>query len=178
MITQDLLPISATKQERDISIAIDRGLTYAFDLKSLWNVDECDESLLPWLAWAFAVDTWENSWTLAVKRSVIKNALYNAKRKGTAKTAKDALAAIGAQSTIVEWFEETPIGAPYTFKIYVVAADSSPMMQAAIDRAIRSTMPVRCWPSIIFGVTATSGINISPIGRPCVYARLDFAANY
>lgn len=31
-------------------------------IRELWNPDTCPANLLPWLAWAFSVDRWDEKW--------------------------------------------------------------------------------------------------------------------
>ncbi|EQU65680.1 phage tail protein I [Escherichia coli HVH 209 (4-3062651)] len=39
-------------------------------IRELWNPDTCPANLLPWLAWAFSVDRWDEKWPEATKRAV------------------------------------------------------------------------------------------------------------
>lgn len=43
-------------------------------IRELWNPDTCPANLLPWLAWSFSVDRWDDKWW---KR---QNALLSAMR--------------------------------------------------------------------------------------------------
>ena len=45
-------------------------------LRDLWNPWKCPVKFLPYLAWAFSVDRWEETWPEATKRSVIASAFY------------------------------------------------------------------------------------------------------
>lgn len=76
---------------------------------------------LPWLAWAFSVDTWDENWTDDQKRATIAASYMIHRHKGTIGAVKTALAALGFQSTVVEWFQESPPGDPYTFRIKIDA---------------------------------------------------------
>lgn len=31
-------------------------------IRELWNPDTCPANLLPWLAWSFSVDRWDDKW--------------------------------------------------------------------------------------------------------------------
>lgn len=61
-------------------------------LRRLWDTETCPASLLPWLAWAFSVDRWDESWPEETKRDVIRSAYYIHCHKGT----------IGAVRRVVE----------------------------------------------------------------------------
>ncbi|WP_348251429.1 phage tail protein I, partial [Salmonella enterica] len=53
------------------------------NLRALWNPDTCPENLLPWQAWAFSVDRWDEDWTERTKRAVIREADFIHCHKGT-----------------------------------------------------------------------------------------------
>lgn len=119
-----LLPPSASKLER----ALERSFKDSVEginvpIRTLWNPDTCPLSLLPWLAWAFSVDAWEPSWTEAQQRAVVKNSLIIHKYKGTIGAVKTALESIGYEWEIVEWWQDTPKGTPYTFRIDIHVRD-------------------------------------------------------
>ena len=75
--------------------------------------------LLPWLAWEYAITWWDERWTEAQKRSVIKSAAGVNKRRGTAGAVKRALAAVDYPCDVIEWFNDTPKAAPYTFRVEI-----------------------------------------------------------
>lgn len=115
----DLLPCSASPQERAISEAIARLSDVPVLVREQWNPDTCPAALLPWLAWAFSVDEWNSAWSDEQKRGAIKASFYVHQHKGTIGAVKRALSALGFESQIVEWFNDTPEGIPYTFRVAV-----------------------------------------------------------
>ena len=147
-------------------------------LRPLWNPETCPLEILPWLAWSLSVDTWDPNWPENIKRAVVGAAVDTARRKGTAKAVKDALAALGASTTIVEWFGTSPAGTPHTFVVYIVSPDTTIEMQAAMHSEIRRTKPLRSHYSIAFGTQTESSINIVGVLRPAVFVRLDGGATY
>lgn len=88
---------------------------------------------LPWLAWAFSVDTWDENWSDDQKRATIAASYMIHRHKGTIGAVKASLAALGFQSTIIEWFQESPPGDPYTFRIKI-DADQVGAEQGALAR--------------------------------------------
>lgn len=46
-------------------------------IRELWNPDTCPANLLPWLAWSFSVDRWDDKWPEATKRAVISGTTEN-----------------------------------------------------------------------------------------------------
>lgn len=174
----DLLPISATPQERALSLATARVGDVPIPLRTLWNPDTIALELLPWLAWALSVDTWDPSWSEEIKRAVVRGAIETHRRKGTVGAVKGALSALGAGSDLVEWFEKSPAGTPHTFTVYIVSNDTSVEMQAAMASEINRTKPLRSHYDIVFGVAGEEDINIVSVLRPAVFVRLDGGATY
>lgn len=117
----DLLPANATDQERAISETLDRGPDVV--VKQVWNPDTCPAAQLPWLAWAFSVDSWNTAWTEAQKRGAIKASVAVHEKKGTIGAVKTALAGLGYDIDVTEWFQKSPAGDPYTFGVTVELTD-------------------------------------------------------
>lgn len=174
----DLLPPSATSQERAIALSAGRVSDVQSPLRQLWNPDTCPIDILPWLAWALSVDTWNPNWAEVTKRAVVKSAIATAKYKGTKKAVADALSAIGAGVVMTEWFEKDPVGDPHTFTINIVASDTSLEAQEIMVSEIDRTKPLRSHYDIVFGVATEGSINIVGVLRPAVFTRLDGAATY
>lgn len=91
---ETLLPPASTPLERALSRTLGR-----FDpprvIPTLWNADTCPASLLPYLAWAMAVDEWDHGWSVEKKRAVVREQRAIHKSKGTPASIRRALAAIG-----------------------------------------------------------------------------------
>ncbi|WP_310795491.1 phage tail protein I [Citrobacter portucalensis] len=77
----------------------------------------------PWLAWEHAVDFWDDCWTEAQKRQVIKDAAYVHQHRGTAGAVRRSLGSVNLPTTVVEWWEDTPRAEPYTFRIEVQSSE-------------------------------------------------------
>ena len=131
-----LLPPSATDEERAIDLATARLGDVPVLVREAWNPETCPAELLPWLAWAFSVDEWQDTWTEAEKRGVIQNALYVHKKKGTLAALKRAVEPLGYIIRIIEWFEESPPGTPYTFRLEVGVLDKG-VNEAIYDQMVR-----------------------------------------
>jgi phage tail P2-like protein len=174
----DLLPPSATKPERALALATSRVSDVPSPLRYLWSPLTCPVDLLPWLAWALSVDTWNPNWPEHTKRAVTASAIETARRKGTKKAVTDALNALGASALMIEWFEKDPIGTPHTFTISIVANDTSEEMQDAMVSEINRTKPLRSHYDIVFGIATEGEINIVGVLRPAVFTRLDGGATY
>jgi phage tail P2-like protein len=113
----DLLPHNATDAERALSEAT--GRVVPVPIRSLWNPATCAENLLPWLAWSVSVDEWNAAWTVSQKRGAIAASYGVHRYKGTVGAMNDALAGIGYDVGLVEWFQKTPVASQYTFSLVV-----------------------------------------------------------
>lgn len=164
----DLLPPNATPQERAISESIARiGDVPASGVRAQWNPNTCPPDLLPWLAWEFSVDEWDTSWSEAQKRAAIKSAVEVQRHKGTIGAVRNALNALGFGVQVQEWFNETPAGEPYTYRLLLTADQVGIDQQAlakilqVIDSAknLRSHMSAAV-PSVVTRATlVTAGAN-------------------
>lgn len=79
-------------------------------LRDLWNPSTCPVRFLPYLAWAFSVDRWDESWTESVKRRVVQDAFYIHQHKGTTSAVRRVVEPFGFLIRIIEWWQtgETP----------------------------------------------------------------------
>lgn len=100
-----LLSPNSTKLMRDFEAAALRGLPVS--INTIWNPQSCPANILPWLAWALHVtdsEGWSQAMTVQNKRDLLSASFMLHRRKGTAQSVKDALAAIGfgSQSRLIE----------------------------------------------------------------------------
>lgn len=121
---QTLLPPNATPLER----ALDQSAAHQLEaiprlIRSSANPDTIPAAWLPWLAWAWRVENWDTDWTETQKRAAIKASFAIHRKKGTIGAIREALKALGITLNIVEWFEDTPRRAPYTFRITMTPDD-------------------------------------------------------
>lgn len=114
---QSLLPLNSTPLERAVEAASTEDLQIA--LRTLYNPDTCPAHLLYQLAWAWSVDRWDETWSEAVKRSVIRSAFYIHAHKGTIGALRRVVEPFGYLIEVVEWFQTVPEGVPGTFALKV-----------------------------------------------------------
>lgn len=90
-------------------------------LRDLWNPWKCPVKFLPYLAWAFSVDSWDEKWSEAEKRSVISEAFWLHQRKGTVAAIRRVVEKMGYSFSIEEWWKVAdPAG---TFRLEVDVSD-------------------------------------------------------
>lgn len=63
-----LLPPGSSPLERRLAQTCSGISDLQVPLRDLWNPATCPVSFLPYLAWAFSVDRWDESWAENVKR--------------------------------------------------------------------------------------------------------------
>ncbi|MEX3924407.1 phage tail protein I [Paraburkholderia sp. BR10936] len=122
---ESLLPYNATLYERALEGAVSRVSSVDIPAREVWNADACPVELLPWLAWALSVDFWDSNWEESQKRAAIRTAFDVQRVKGTVGAVETALASLGWDVTIQEWFNQSPPGKPYTFDVIIDVAQSS-----------------------------------------------------
>ncbi|SHE79272.1 phage tail protein, P2 protein I family [Loktanella atrilutea] len=90
-----LTPPNATELEEAFDALAERRLELAAPVNTLVDPTSVPARFLPWLAWSFSVDTWDDQWTEEEKRSVIVASIFVHRRKGTIGAIRRAIIAAG-----------------------------------------------------------------------------------
>lgn len=139
MNNDHLLPPSASPLMR--ASAQGRVSDIDVPIADLWDVDRCPIALLPYLAFAMSVDEWDSDWPDDVQRDVIRNSIAVHRIKGTPGAIKQALAGIGLDVDLLEWWQQKPRAAVYTHVINVYANRNlypgSPLVNPHLDKIAR-----------------------------------------
>ncbi|WP_413773523.1 phage tail protein I, partial [Klebsiella pneumoniae] len=110
-------------------------------LRDLWNPWKCPAKFLPYLAWAFSVDRWEETWSETVKRQAVSDAFWIHQRKGTVAAVRRVIETLGYSMTLQEWWEVAdPAG---TFRLVIDLNDigiTEPMIYE-LERIIGDAKP-------------------------------------
>ncbi|EGO6390935.1 phage tail protein I [Salmonella enterica] len=112
-----LLPPNASQLERIATQACSSLGSIPVPLRQLWNTDTCPIRLLPYLAWAFSVDYWDETWTEAQKRQTVADAFQVHRYKGTASSLRRIIEPFGFTMEITEWWQTDD--EPGTFRLSV-----------------------------------------------------------
>lgn len=174
----DLLPPNSTPAERALSEAISRIGDVPVMVRQMWDADKIPLPLLPWLAWAYSVDEWDSKWTETQKRAAVKSALRVQRQKGTIGAVRQALEALGLSIVVQEWFNETPAGDPYTFRVYV-ETDQAQATEDQLRKAlslINATKNLRSHLQNVL-ITARSRSNLYAAAVTCIGNEIT-VANY
>jgi phage tail P2-like protein len=119
MTNRTLLPPSATQLEKNLSQAMICDLP--IHLRSLWDPKICPFELLPYLAWQYSVDRWDENWPERTKRKVIAEAFEIHKLKGTKEAIRRAVEPFGYLINVIEWWQNNKT--PGTFAIEIGISD-------------------------------------------------------
>lgn len=150
MTVKTLLPPNATAAERALEQVMAHAGDMPLDIRTVKNPDTCPAVLLPWLAWEYAITWWDESWSEAQKRSVIKSAAAVNKRRGTVSAVRRALAAVDYPCEVIEWFKDEPKAAPYTFRVEVHGNSISVETLARLADQVNDARNAR---SLLSGIT-------------------------
>ena len=115
--SQCLAPENSTALELALERLTRRLEDVPVPLRDLWRPDTCPIELLPWLAYALSIDSWNPTWSESVKRNVVAAAIEIQRKKGTAASVRQVVAAFGGQIALREWWQLDPPGEPYTFDL-------------------------------------------------------------
>lgn len=174
---RSLLPPNATPIERALEAVTARLDSIAVPLRDLWSAERCPIELLPWLAYALSIDSWNSGWTEPVKRAVVAQAIEIQRMKGTAASVRKVVQAFGGQIAIREAWQMDPPGRPHTFELVLTLNGSNGLPATAryvdevIDEVSR-TKPARSHFTFTQGLSAEGGIGLAGAARPALYRRL------
>lgn len=172
MADTSLLPPNATQAERALAMAAgDRLDAMPVPLRELWDVQTCPANLLPWLAYAWGVDSWNSDWDDATQRATVQAAIVVKQHRGTISAVRQALLALGVSVQVQEWFAQAPQADPYTYRVLLSvtqrgfsAADLAEVMAVAErSKNVRSHMSAmhittRSDATLTFSAACTTGI--------------------
>lgn len=119
-----LLPMGASTLEQKAAICAQAALQNKIPITDLFNPDQCPEPFLPYLAWAFSVDKWDENWQVERKRQAIKQSYFIHSKKGTISAIRRVVEPIGKIISIKEWHQTTPKGKAGTVQIEIETTET------------------------------------------------------
>jgi phage tail P2-like protein len=160
----ELLPPNASKLEKNLADITTINLPIS--LADHWNPDHCPKVLLPWLAWALAVDHWDSDWSEAIQRQTIADSITIHRQKGTVAAIERVLNTLGVQAELQEWFEYN--GKPYTFQLTAWVNFTAPerfflcpATYRQLQEAINHVKPVRSHYDFRVGVAGNTDLSLA-----------------
>jgi len=155
-----LLPSNASAAERATEQAAARLGAVPLPLREVTDPDACPPALLPWLAWSWGIDEWDDGWSEDVKRGSVRNAYAIHAHKGSVQSIRAVLASAGyGDAVIIEGLDAEFYNGAITYSgdMYYGQASTHWAMyriylsrpitiaQAAqVRRLLAVTAPVRC----------------------------------
>lgn len=172
-----MLPPGSSALERRLAQACSGISDLNVPLRDLWNPWKCPAKFLPYLAWAFSVDSWDENWSEAEKRSVIGEAFWLHQRKGTVAALRRVVEKMGYSLSITEWWEVADPAGTFRLETDVNDIGITSRMLDELTRLINETKPVsrhtaqfnisaKVTGTIFIGATLSSGeiITVYPDG--------------
>lgn len=157
-----LLPLNSTPLERAVEAASSEDLKVT--LRTLYNPDTCPAHLLYQLAWAWSVDRWDDTWSEAIKRSVIRSSFYVHAHKGTIGALRRVVEPFGYLIEVQEWFDAVPAAVPGTFALRIGVSDAgiSEQTYQELTWLIDNARPVsRHLSSLVISLESTGSLHLA-----------------
>lgn len=141
MSNSSLMPPGSSALERRLAEACSGISGLNVQLRDLWNPATCPVSFLPYLAWAFSVDRWDESWAESVKRQVVSDAFYIHQYKGTISAIRRVVEPFGFLIRVIEWWKNGDV--PGTFRLDIGVQDQGITEEtyAELERLISDAKP-------------------------------------
>lgn len=141
-MNNSLLPPGSSALERRLATACGDISALSVPIRQVWNPDTCPVSFLPYLAWAFSVDRWDERWPETVKRQVIKDAFFIHRHKGTLSALRRVVEPFGYLIRVTEWWQTG--GQPGTFRLDIGVQDAGITEETylELERLIADAKPV------------------------------------
>lgn len=137
-----LLPVGSSPLEVAAAQACAELAETPAPLRELWDPTTCPLNLLPYLAWAFSVDHWDESWSEETKRSVVSSAFFVHRHKGTIGAIRRVVEPLGYLIKLKEWWQTN--GQPGTFSLDIGVLENgiTEEMYLEMERMISDAKPV------------------------------------
>ncbi|MEA9389565.1 phage tail protein I [Acerihabitans sp. TG2] len=137
-----LLPVGSSALEVAAAEACARLGDLTVPLRELWNPNTCPLALLPYLAWAYSVDRWDESWSEATKRAVVSASFYVHKHKGTIGALRRVVEPLGYLIKVVEWWHTHETPGTFRLDVGVLETGITDEMYIELERLIDDAKPL------------------------------------
>lgn len=111
-------------------------------LRDLWNPWRCPVKFLPYLAWAFSVDSWDESWSEQEKRTAVSESFWLHQRKGTIAAIRHVVEKMGYSFSIAEWWKVADPAGTFRLEVDVNDIGITSRILDELTRLINDTKPV------------------------------------
>ncbi|HEO9815971.1 phage tail protein I [Klebsiella variicola] len=141
-MSSSLLPPGSSALERRLAQACSGISDLNVPLRDLWNPWKCPAKFLPYLAWAFSVDRWEETWSETAKRQAVSDAFWIHQRKGTVAAVKRVIEGLGYSMTLEEWWKVADPAGTFRLEIDLNEIGITEPMIYELERIISDAKPV------------------------------------
>ncbi|MCM2446607.1 phage tail protein I [Rahnella sp. CG8] len=136
-----LLPSGSTQLEVAATQVLSQIGNLSVPLRELWDPDTCPLELLPYLAWSFSVDRWDENWTEPAKRSAVSAAWFVHKHKGTIGALRRVVEPLGYLIRVTEWWQTNDIPGTFRLDVGVLETGITEEMYQELERLITDAKP-------------------------------------
>jgi len=140
-MNERLLPSGSTQLEIAAAQALSQIGNINVPLRKLWDPDSCPLELLPYLAWAFSVDRWDENWTEQAKRSAVSAAWFVHKHKGTIGALRRVVEPLGYLIRVTEWWQTRDAPGTFRLDVGVLETGITEEMYQELERLITDAKP-------------------------------------
>ncbi|EPY5308641.1 phage tail protein I [Klebsiella pneumoniae] len=160
-MTSSLLPPGSSALERRLAQACSGISDLSVPLRDLWNPWKCPVKFLPYLAWAFSVDRWEETWSEKEKRQAVSDAFWIHQRKGTVAAVRRVIETLGYSMTLQEWWEVADPAGTFRLEVDLNDIGITESMIKELERIIGDAKPVsRHISQMTLGVSSHGAANV------------------
>jgi phage tail P2-like protein len=180
-----LLPPNAFPLERALEAGTARLADVDAPIAPLWDPATIPLDRLPFLAWAFSVDSWNPDWAEPVKRQAVAESIALHRVKGTRASVEIVLGRLDRFAQLTEWHEAQPRQAPHTFQVVlpmVLQDGTAPGgdratgdFAEAIIRELSRVKPLREHMTLVQSIACAGAVGIQGAARVAAFTRTDAA---
>lgn len=138
-----LLPPNSTLFERNISTITAKNSDLQVKIADIVRVDDIKADFLPFLAWQYSVDSWDNSWQPSLQRELIKQSFRQHQIKGTIAAIRQVLGLFGYTANFTEWWQTNPQGqaGTFTLELELHGREMNEAIYAELNRLVKDAKP-------------------------------------
>jgi len=140
-MSKTLLPPNASRLERVAARVCSTLGEVRVPLRQLWDPYSCPVELLPYLAWAFSVDRWDENWPQTTKRKTIADAYFLHRYKGTIGAIRRVVEPFGRFIRVNEWWDINSIPGTFTLDIGVEDQGINEKTFQELERLVADVKP-------------------------------------
>ncbi|MFI8416496.1 phage tail protein I [Serratia sp. NPDC078593] len=141
MSSDRLLPVGSSALEVAAAQACAALAQVRVPVRELWNPQTCPANLLPYLAWAFSVDRWDEAWAEETKRSVVASAHFVHRHKGTISALRRVVEPLGYLIEVREWWQLNETPGTFRLVVGVLETGITEEMYQELERMIFDAKP-------------------------------------